>query len=122
MRNARRDKVREYRKAIRGAKGTISLWTLFEREYPRPRWTFIFDNITVLHEWEMLREEWMRERTREPVSTFHGMGNASASFRRDLNRLHRAKEKQSLRQAVLCDQLEDYANPRPRRNANWLYW
>lgn len=122
MRNARAKKIREYRKAIRAAKGTTSLWILFEREHPRPRWTTILNNTTTLHQWESLRERWMRARTKEPVGSFLGMGNAPADFRRDLNRLHRAKEKQALRKAIDRDELEDYSNPRQRRNANWLWW
>lgn len=96
MRNARQNKIREYRKAIRGAKGTICLWKLFDKLHPNffpkgRRWWF--GGTVWWHAYRKAQREWMRNLTQEPAGQFHGMGNASASFRRDLNRLHRAKEK-----------------------------
>ncbi len=125
MRNARSKKVREYRKALRGAKGTISLWKLFDHLFPEydqgPRWS---------HDWRTwwdqihnIRDEWFREITRESAVWYSGCGNAPAWFRRDLNRQRRNKDSQALRDAVAHgDDFEDFSFSRPRKDVNWLWW
>jgi hypothetical protein len=126
MRNPRLNKLREYRKALRGAKGYISLWKLFDHIHPEcekdPRWWHP-DWRTWLDQVDNIREDWFREITHEPVSFHYGGGNAPAHFRRDVNRSNRNKEKQAIRDAASNNvDWEDFTLPRPRRNVNWLWW
>jgi hypothetical protein len=127
MRNPYAKKLREYRKALRGAKGYISLWKLFDHIHPEwdknphrwfdPNWRIWHDQV------DNIRDDWFRRITRQPIDGFHGMGNAPAHFRRDLNRNRRNKEKQAIRDAMAGNiDWDEFSLPRFRRNANWLWW
>ncbi len=125
MRNHRSNKVREYRKSLRGAKGTISLWKLFYELHPEydrphrwwPEWTTWWDYV------EEIRIDWFSQLAQTPAGDYSGCGNAPAHFRRDLNRMQRSREKQALRNAISNDaDWEDFTMPRHRRDADWLWW
>ena len=123
MRNHRSRKIREYRKSIRGAKGYISLWKLFNRLFPDNNPYHYSDNGWSLwyQQRRNFRDEWFRKITTTCLDNLHGESNAPAHFRRELNRLHRNKEKQAMRDAAAnCDW--DLTLPRFRRNANSLWW
>ena len=126
MRNPRSEKIREYRKAIRGAKGYISLWKLFDFLHPEyqifPRWhsdwSAWWDQV------DNIQDDWFRGITHEAAIQHYGGGTSSpAWFRQNLNRRQRNKEKQAIRDATAGEnEWEDFALPRYRRNANGLWW
>lgn len=125
MRNAREKKRRFYRKVARTHKLNLNLWRLFERLYPEwnraPHWADA-DWRTWWDQAHQACNEWINKITGECASHHHGMGSCPAWFRRDLNRLRRSREKAALRRAEIKADWDDFALPRFRRDANWLWW
>lgn len=124
MKDPRADKIREYRKMLRGAY-SCSLWKLFDRLHPESdsHWTFSFYSHDESAYWDRRKDEWIQFKTGLPVEkTWLYMSDVPADYRRDLNRQQRTKEKAALRKAFLDDDWEDFSLPGYRHNAAYYYW
>jgi len=112
-------KRRDLRRAYLSGNGP-RIRDIFRKEHPE-------FNTPIWHSkewWDICcqkEEEWLAHKL--GISYYDcSWGNAPASFRRNLNRAQRSKEKSVLRRAFLKDEWDDFQLPRYRHNANWLWW
>lgn len=119
MKDARRKKIRQYRRMLYTDYGT-SLHRICDRENEAYHIKYIFKGGFDDNEWNQ-RKDSLRKmagvKTLRPANW-----NAPANFRRDRNRDLRAKQKEALTRAFLNDDWDNFVLPRGRRDAAWLYW
>lgn len=113
-RDPRRDKIRDLRRAH-------GLWRkLWQKLHPEcgVRWTIRLCDHQL---WDLVynaEDEWIRGMLGHPAYVPHMPGNAPAHYRRTMNKLRRAKDKQAMREQ-LRDGETDIIIPRHRRDVNW---
>jgi len=116
MKDARIKKRRDLRRQARSDRGISSLFEVYHPDHKEPRrfydreeWDHYYNT---KHNWEIsLGGHWAAL-----------YGSPPSDYRRMFNRLLRARQKATLRQAVLNDALEDFSVPPLIHNLGWYYW
>jgi len=120
-RDPRREKARDLRRLDAGR-----LRDIFIKQHPEYDWRN-FNHLS-LEDWRVLWrasdrawDVWVCSATGRgaPPQKFSASA-PPASFRRDLNRLRRARERQAIREQLARG--GDVSPPRHRRDARWLWW
>lgn len=119
-RDPRREKARDLRRLDTGR-----LWDIFIRLHPEHDWR----NFSRGGDWKALLRaadrawaEWVRSATGRGEEALLHFGAAAppARFRRDQNRLRRARERQAIREQLARG--DDISLPRYCRDVRWLWW
>jgi len=125
MRDPRASKNRDLRRNLRSWEGFSPRrrWEKIHGQYVRWRRFHSACDCSSWYECRNKEDEFLRKWTGCEQWELHSCHEAvSASFRRDLNRLQRARERQAIQEAFVNDDWEDFCLPRHRRDAAWLWW
>lgn len=122
----RKEKQRDLRRAFAGG-DRPGLYRMYDHLHPedinRNLWCFRLRWLEYYYEYRNERDHWIKKQIGVfPNEIGNGMGNAPASYRRELNRQRRSKQKQAIRNAMSRQDWDDFDLPRFKRDVNWMWW
>jgi len=127
MAKDRRDPRREKTLDMRRMEGD-RLRNIFRKTHPWCDWRKIPKGLSweerrlIWQAFDRVEDEWLEAATNGRPWRRWCWGAPPAWFRRGLNKLRRARDRQTLREQLRDGDHDEVSMPRHRRNARWLWW